>query len=185
MFAVCSNGMTFNAIFSLKWNFCQSVMNSTCLVTQATDSAERGENMRMKPFTDDFTVCRPNNDAFITSTAQQTKNAFLWRATRCDIRQYNDIHYVCNTCTIFVASHRRARASQKCISSNLDWISQLSTHSLRTAGCSATLHSSPHHARASLHNREGNVEDARAVQCRYGSVCLGLGIGHKNKHGCP
>lgn len=77
MFAVCSNGMTFNAIFPLKWNFCQSVMNSTCLVTQATDSAERGENMRMKPFTADFTVSRPNNDAFITSTAQQTKKAFL------------------------------------------------------------------------------------------------------------
>lgn len=41
------------------------------------------------------------------------------------------------------------------------------------------------HARASLHNREGNVETARAVEWRYGSVCLGLGIGHKNKHGCP
>lgn len=56
MFVVCSNGMTFNAIFPLKWNFCQSLMNSTCLVTQAADSAERGENMRMKPFAADFTV---------------------------------------------------------------------------------------------------------------------------------
>ncbi len=56
MFVVFSNGMTFNAIFPLKWNFCQSLMNSTCLVTQAADSAERGENMRMKPFSADFTA---------------------------------------------------------------------------------------------------------------------------------
>lgn len=50
MFAICSNGMTFNAIFPLKWNFCQSVMNSTCLVTQAADSAERGEKYANETF---------------------------------------------------------------------------------------------------------------------------------------
>lgn len=38
----------------------------------------------------------PNNDAFITSGAQQTKRAFLWHTTRCVISQYNDIHYVYN-----------------------------------------------------------------------------------------
>lgn len=47
---------------------------------------EKGENMRMKPFTADFTVCTPNNDAFITCVTQQTKKSFLWRTTRCNIR---------------------------------------------------------------------------------------------------
>lgn len=56
MFAVSSNGLTFNAIFHLKWNFRQSLMNSTCLVTQDGDIAERGENMRMKPFIADLSV---------------------------------------------------------------------------------------------------------------------------------
>ncbi len=53
-------------------------------------------------------VSRPNNDAFITSTTQQTKRAFFWHTTRCDIRQYNDIHYVYNTNTIFTASQQCA-----------------------------------------------------------------------------
>lgn len=102
MFAICSNGMTFNAIFPLKWNFCDSVMNSTCLVTQP-QTESRG-NMRMKHFTAALTGSSANNDVFITSTALQTKTAFIWHTTRCDIRQYNDTHYVCNTCTIFIAS---------------------------------------------------------------------------------
>ena len=51
-----------------------------------------------------FAVSRPNNDAFITSTAQQTKSSFLWHTTGRDIRHYNDIHYVYNAYTTFIAS---------------------------------------------------------------------------------
>lgn len=50
-------------------------------------------------------VSGPNNDAFITSTAQQTKKAFLWHTTRCDIRQHNDIHYIYNIHSISVVSN--------------------------------------------------------------------------------
>lgn len=53
-------------------------------------------------------VSRPKNDAFIASMAQQTKKAFLWHTTRCDMGQYNDVHYVCNTRTIFTASQQCA-----------------------------------------------------------------------------
>lgn len=99
---------------------------------------ESRENMRMKPFTADFTVSSTNNDAFITSTAQQTKKAFFWHTTRCDIRQYNDIHYVCNTCTIFIASQHWASCISAFHQLEPPLISQLSTHSLRTVGSSAT-----------------------------------------------
>lgn len=135
-------------------------------------------------------VSRPNNDAFITSTAQQTKKAFLWHTTRCDIRQYNDIHYVYNTYTMFIASQQCA----SCISAFHQLEPRLN-FSIKHAFFESHWQLGPELAgknvkqtqcaRASLHNREGNVETARAVECRYGSVCLGLGIGHKNKHGHP
>lgn len=54
-------------------------------------------------------------------------------------------------------------------------------------GCTVTpLCRDSRHARAPRSTMgEGNVAAARAAECRYGAVCLGLGIGHENKHGRP
>lgn len=48
-------------------------------------------------------VSRPNNGAFIPSTAQQTRKAFLCQTTRSEIRPYNVLHYVYNTYATFIA----------------------------------------------------------------------------------
>lgn len=100
-------------------------------------------------------VSGPNNDAFITSTVQQTKRAFLWHTTRRDIGQYNDIHYVYNARTTFTASQQHA----SCISA---------FHQLEPR-----LNFSIKHAFFESHWQLGQSSRGEK-KCTAGSTCQGL-----------